>query len=1609
MSDLLFPPQSDFLWLCNMATVLSLSWLTLFGCVEAMTKDPLLHPPDLSCEELGGLGSLATANDTCVLELFVLSFRTSSVISGPGHLILLFSSLTMDPSCAAHASDANSLMRCNLTIHVGELSLHASHLKAAIITLEADRNITISRDSVVSSFMALEGGRPSMLPTQDGKGAGGGGHGGNGGIGCPSLQKAECGYGAGSIMMPKLMGGTGGSPAGGVGGGVIWVTAGEALLLDGWIRSDGGPAISNEPSGGGAGGSVYLLVRGLLQGTGNISAIGGQGDTKGLGGGGAGGRIHIANSAESVNRSLTVRVHGGGLTNAANGDICELGGSGTFFYEQLTNTANSSRSNEDTNNTLHCLGPLETNVYIAPTIFEFTSLQPIPRCSLSLDLCVFIIPTGVVLSNFSNITVSRNSRIYTDRYPSGALCIVTGSFRVSKSNLIAYDINITTGSFFVDSLSLIKVTLKLSIHAEGAVEIANQIVDSEDSFGNTKISINAKSITLSGSGSELRAGFVYLHASTLEINGNVLATWVPPNCSQAFGPEHVNCTSTPSPASNVSLWTRANEVTVNSAGRLEGAVLVVCANEMNVLGSLSSTAAGCPSMQGLGAGGVGEEDNTASGGGHGGPGGNSSTGFAGGPAYDNEFGVAPRRMGSGGGSADGGVGGGLIILDVNGTFYLGNAIEANGQTFGSSNEAGGGGGSGGAISISTTNLYCVTGRTCVLNASGGNGAAPGGGGGGGGVIFVEWKGGVINPSNLSTRMPVVEASGGLAGNRSAAAAVGPWNATAGSPGVLDSEPTCEAGWGGLFCTPCLVGYFKASIGNMRCEPCSAGNFSNRSSSLFCNLCLGGTFSSQASSSCSRCPAGRYSHSGANTCSQCLQGTYSLEQSGSCQPCSQGNYQTQVGSSSCNQCGLGSSSYTMASSCFACQGKPSNSMYNQAGSCGWVCEAAFLDNDKGQCVTPWLNAVNKLGGFGPSAGLFGGVVMLLACPFLACWFRRKRQRSRQRQWLKQELKMLNYVPGSPFVPSANENSMQRNASWVRVRAQDADDPVLGNRLSLADLSVHLHRIYFSGSNHFDSPLSLRPVPDSEINSVVDATLFAEFTHSVFLSHGWRAWESRLVSILSCIYLPLAHIFIQRRREHHLKLLFQYLRSYNHDFIQDTRSRALGNSLKFGASPCHTLCWIDVLAFGDVNDSEQELVGKPCIPMALVVAGDGRWYSPFGLDLTDSLNKSLVIFYGHHWFRIMCHLNALLRTLRQDELYSPSSMQPILKYLDDVNCQPFIQRTDSGPGVVLELGYMDPSLGGVPLSALKRLRKRSKLCILVLPEPVSHRTDMRSHPSGSSSLEILRPHDILASDSRATNLLSMGDYRDSSARTSKNSSVRQPSEQFPEPKTSDSHIQLNTDRLPYGAIPTQWVLDGLVAPPSAQRVVLPSLLRRSLAPAYPLFVGFTLASLLLLYAIILVSLFLTTALVENTLLSVLAYACLCLMALVPIFGYAALVFDNSSFMRFFCAANVFTLFPACVLLVCNLISWPTLGFWLGFDLPVAAALVHLCMAWISRRYLAFLEYKAEEQACKRDFLRAKLEHKLDIDSDSESQLATGFVSDSFRPQGPKLNEQSINSPP
>ncbi len=183
------------------------------------------------------------------------------------------------------------------------------------LTVEAGASLDVSVQGHRGAYSGHPDGQAPEWVTPSVPDAGGS----HGGAGSEHDSTGSAGEVYDSVYEPALAGGGGalrnttdGGQVSGAGGGVVWVTAGSAVI-DGEVLARGETRGSYQS--GGAGGSVLLRVSGSLSGVGRIDASGGDSWTNtgyGIEGSGGGGRVALyVGSLAGFDPGTQVQVQGG--------------------------------------------------------------------------------------------------------------------------------------------------------------------------------------------------------------------------------------------------------------------------------------------------------------------------------------------------------------------------------------------------------------------------------------------------------------------------------------------------------------------------------------------------------------------------------------------------------------------------------------------------------------------------------------------------------------------------------------------------------------------------------------------------------------------------------------------------------------------------------------------------------------------------------------------------------------------------------------------------------------------------------------------------------------------------------------------------------------------------------------------------------------------------------------------------------------------------------------------------------------------------------------------------------------------------------------------------
>ena len=1298
----------------------------------------------------------------CVLFNVSLSFNTSRYvipkITSPPPVVTL-RNVRIEVANRSASDTSYPLNYLFVTMDsTASVTLVNTSLHAPYVWLFANGNVTVDRLSRISADgFAPSGlaGNPLTSNFTSGSQGGGGGSGGVGGRGCQrDYPNARGGGACGDPVTPPgysspQFGGPGSLGVSnrtrrlevaeeedgfGLGGGFVWVqlTGGE-LRLDGQITANGvdgwHPTVA---AGGGAGGFIYIDLQEsaeltfTAQSGGSLIAANGGGGVNG-GGGGAGGRIYISGPHADVYTTA----FGGGVGVSAQQCATQGGGQGTIFLSN--GTADSYE--------LRCIGPssIPTDLTLIGTT-DFSNSSTVDR--LVLTNCFLLATPLVQLTSSLGVFNSILQPSAPGGGGLGSLTIICPAITTGSNGVIQ-----------ARSLTLLCITLKVgsqadqlrfeqsaSINCSDSITVEGKVLQGGQvgSLAHSAHSLLAPSfpgllilaaptVTLTVR-SEVSVAVVEVASTSLTASGSVVASYQrkDANCSAAIPTISLNATCAALPFSfDHPSWTpwasvviQSRQVSFSGTQAVEGGVIVMCAEEI-ALGAnvvISSNSNGCPESQGEGAGSLGGSGE-GGGAGHGGEGGAgvslraarslSSQLLLGGAGIEYDNGSLPCMVGSGGSGGStggtGGSGGGLIFLEATSlTLGANSRLASDG---GGGTGAASGGGSGGSIVLHLGSLHADAAQPAFITAVGGAATDDGngkyGGSGGGGRIFIEWF--AAQPVNQRD-MVVFSAQ---AGNASS-------NVSIGHAGTVLTNPQCRPGFDGVLCVGCAVGTYKNESGLQDCLPCDGGSYANATNSTACTLCSAGTHSNSNLTGCLDCVGDTMSAPGSTVCIKCAAGTETDSRHTGCTSCEMGTYKGD-NDSSCLPCLVGTFSSLNFSTCVPCPSPPLHSHYvSLVGSkCQYDCDVGYLLPD---CLTPFWSMVDGIGGVAVFVSFLVVTLTVTFIPFLCC-FIRSRRRQREKEILEADQAETDSEAGDSRPPSPpNPSKLSRNfsaapnydhsalnTSLMEATTQPSFKDLLSTSLQPRHYPHHLHRIYLSGDNSWNRPLTLSRGVPVEVSALVFDDAYGEFAEQVSALGRWSRMQHWAYCALAMLCPPLAASYMRRTRKKHVAQVWQFIANYDHSMLRNAKSRALASSLLFGASSCHTLAWIDVLA--NSREEKQELpdgvAGLPRLPLVLLASGDGSYHTPFHFDVSDAYVKSATEYVGMNWHKFVRTLNTHVRPVRRSALFSKKALAPAVALLRVENHMGVgIGKNLPLGGVRVELGWVgeDSHIGGGALPVL-----------------------------------------------------------------------------------------------------------------------------------------------------------------------------------------------------------------------------------------------------------------------------------------------------------------------
>ncbi len=587
-------------------------------------------------------------------------------------------------------------------------------------------NVIVEAGSVVSADGAGfpagygEGG----LTTTGSKTWGGGSHGGLGGA---RSGNGPVGAAFGDLAFPGTSGG--GSAAGGAGGGVVILDVANAVTLNGEVTADG----AGKLEGGGAGGTVRVTAK-TIAGTGLITANGGAGQSWDCGyqcqrytGSGGGGRVallgygSLQGSFAVANLTAKVQARGGaGPTPAGAGTVflrpagapwgdLVVHNGGVLAGAGMTPLAalEPGQSLALTEAMLQTQGPL-TPGRLAGTLLNPDVAQGGPGLG---DDVVFTVTgndeTDVFVAGGDMTSVAQVGATYRTLYVFRNLEIGAGAQVATQADILVHQGDLTSGDATTFALGGELLVHRLDLSGVTDLTVAGGGLDAAQVIGEDDPQF-AFATTIAGGFLRLPA----LYASQLTADGG----------SVRVGTASVTGDATLGGGAQMQVDADAMSVT-GTLNLLGGATLTHLATTAAAprqlqlsVGSLLVDAGAAIDVSGKGYP-AGTTPGAFAGA--------ASSGYAGGSyggrgGHDDKGGLAMATFGpltapdrSGGGSAKGGAGGGLVRLTASGSVTVNGAIRADGVG------ATQGGGAGGGVHIVAPSVA----GSGVVSANGGNGAA----------------------------------------------------------------------------------------------------------------------------------------------------------------------------------------------------------------------------------------------------------------------------------------------------------------------------------------------------------------------------------------------------------------------------------------------------------------------------------------------------------------------------------------------------------------------------------------------------------------------------------------------------------------------------------------------------------------------------------------------------------------------------------------------------------------------------------------------------------------------------------------------------------------------
>uniref|UniRef100_K3W9K7 DUF8003 domain-containing protein n=1 Tax=Globisporangium ultimum (strain ATCC 200006 / CBS 805.95 / DAOM BR144) TaxID=431595 RepID=K3W9K7_GLOUD len=1055
------------------------------------------------------------------------------------------------------------------------------------------------------------------------------------------------------------------------GGGRIRIYASKDLvLMDGAkITANGEEAVDGVPAG--SGGSILLKasalsVAGLIQAKGGDAFCRDDVAKSGAAGcfpAGGGGRIHISYISSQLDDS-SVDTTGGGLApseinkKTAQKALSPVqiralgGGAGTYFC--VLRRADGSQETR-----LTISNRMQQRLDPTPAQDETTNEQP-PKAIVggattsvvvfsgenesSQSLGALTIHDGAIVSSHyldfasGDLDVANNSILVQsmmqgdgdrldisvrDLSISSASRILLPSARL-KVNARSVAMDATSGMRFASSVHFVT---KENLHLDA--NITSDMVVPSDADSQAKQ--NTKFLALESGGETILGGFISVGGfgitsnNSISITGTMEAvniasaksTFLP--CNEQRRDFNLHNSGMATVANFTMVLTARRSISIgqknNHPAILRAGAVLLCAKETIELTADSSVSAnGMGELANQGSGSGECVGSVGGGGGYGGRGADSSSvnevgDYApGGLPYGTRSGVG--MLGSGGGCVDGGSGGGVVMLGATG-LILNGEIHCNGND----GANGAGGGSGGFLGLMVTNFLRGHGK---ISAVGGNSAC------------------------AEAIITMVSDTKGASAPATATSA----NASNKDTSLTTSHVVprlCGGGGGG---------------GRLQLTGCEQSDFDKCTDGFDGNYTVAGGVSTVNIAGNGGVPVGGDGSSSKNVVAAAESGSFFGF------PCAPG-----FGGLFCRPCKVGTyKSESNSEECLPCTNAPSNAHYSGHGSisadCDWTCDPGYSGD---YCVSPLEQLLDACG------GEIGFVLVILSIAIFSILLGYACRNRKEPKYARMYSASGAKGERQHLLSSAVANSRKSRFAflfrcfyWPRVKYE---------KLSERDLHEHMARIYFAGVNDRDSPLKLRLTVPEPLKPVLDDFEFKRLAMRINAELSWRtgiasSWGEIVYKIVALLCFPFASEVLAYRRHIRVNKLKRIIGKYNHACMKGPRAKALQDAVKVGYSADYSLVYLELLNKESASSVcvPTTKIGKPSLPLVLLFAGCGTYYSPFYLDPSDLLVRSvpqcpeLTTFIDEPWLMFVAELNALLRVVSREEACLVETLLPVAKFLE-----------------------------------------------------------------------------------------------------------------------------------------------------------------------------------------------------------------------------------------------------------------------------------------------------------------------------------------------------------